>query len=165
MSYSCTHDHFVFRHSWRQTPKSDGLPPKSKRHDPSQTKRAALSILLVAVLVPVSQAELSPAVYKQMQKNAPEFLEIEVLSVKTTEVANDISVDVEARLTRVRRSKSGLKAGDVIHINYGRRTQLLAGPSPAPLLEKNKKYPAFVVRAHERNYEPAAGGKSFEVID
>ncbi|MEY2538339.1 MAG: hypothetical protein QOG67_2079, partial [Verrucomicrobiota bacterium] len=44
-------------------------------------KGAAISMLLV----PLCQAELSPAIYKQMQKSAAEFLEIEVLSVQTTE--------------------------------------------------------------------------------
>ena|SRR5258706_10218602 len=130
----------------------------------AKLKRAAVSVLLVAVLVPVSQAELSPAVYKQMQKNAPEFLEIEVLSLKTTEASEEIGVEVEARVRLVTRSKSGLKVGDVIHIGYARRTKLLAGPGPVPLLEKNNKYPAFLVRRYEKGYEPAAGAKSFEII-
>jgi len=65
-----------------------------------------------------------------MQKNAPEFLDIEVLSVKTTETADEILVDVESKVKGVTRSKSGLKVGEVIQINYARRTKPLAGPSP-----------------------------------
>ena len=138
---------------------------KTHRQTKLILKRATVSILLVVLFVPASQAEMSPAVYKQMQKNAPEFLEIEVLSAKTTAAADEMMVDVDARVTRVTRSKSGLKVGNVIHISYSRRTKLLAGPSPAPLLEKNKKYPAFLARPHETSYEPAAGGKSFEILE
>ena len=122
-----------------------------------------VSIFLVVVLIPVCQAEMSPAVYKQMQKNAPEFLEIEVLSVKTRETADETVVDVESRVSGVTRSKSGLKVGQVIHIHYARRTKPMPGPGAAPLLEK-KKYPAFLVRAYENSYDLAAGGKSFEEI-
>jgi hypothetical protein len=130
-----------------------------------RSKCAAVSILLVTVLVTASQAEMSRAIYKEMQTKAPEFLEIEVLSVETAKVADEIVVDIEAKITGVTRSKSGIKVGDVIHVHYARQTKVLAGPSPVPILEKKKKYPAFLARASGKNYEPAAGGRSFEAIE
>jgi hypothetical protein len=126
---------------------------------------AAVVSLLLTVLTPGAQAELAPQVYKDMQSRAPEFLEIQVLSVTTAAASDEIRVDVEARVIDVRRSKSGLKAGDVIRIEYTRTTKLLAGPSPAPVLQKGKKYPAFLSQAVTKNdYRPAALGRSFELI-
>ena len=133
--------------------------------DKLRSKCAAVPILLVTLFVTAAHAELSRSVYKEMQTKAPEFLEIEVLSVKTAKAADEIEVDVEAQVKGVRRSNSRLKVGDVIHIHYARRTKLLAGPGPVPILEKKKKYPAFLARAHQQNYEPAAGGRSFEAIE
>jgi hypothetical protein len=125
----------------------------------------AVSIFLLVVSVLASKAELSPAIYKEMQKNAPELLEIEVLSVTTRETADEILVEVESRVKGVTRSKSGLKVGDVIRIDYSRRIKPLVGPSPVPLLEKKKSYPAFLTLAREKTYQPAAGAKSFSVIE
>jgi hypothetical protein len=136
------------------------------KHARRKLKCAAVAILLLTLSVPASQAELSLSVYKQMQKNAPECLEIEVLSVKTAKAADEIDVDVEARVKGVTRSKAGIKAGDVIHINYARQTKALIGPGPVPLLEKKKKYPAFLAQTQgQKRYEPAAGGRSFEAIE
>jgi hypothetical protein len=100
-----------------------------------------------------------------MQANAPESIEIEVLSVRTTRLTDEIDVVVEAKVMAVTRSASGLETGRVIRITYSHDTRTLAGPSPVPVLTRRQTYPAFLTKAKNRDvYEPAAGGKSFEVI-
>jgi len=111
-------------------------------------------------------AELPPYVYEELQKSAPESLVIKVHHVKiNSSISTDIKVDLVAEVLSVRRSNSGLKKGDRITIVY--RTFISrpggwVGPSPIPVLEKNKVYRAFLKKRKEGNlYLPAAKGKSF----
>ena len=113
-------------------------------------------------------AELPPWAYKEMQKKAPEYLTIEVLWVKTKAVRDGKEAETAARVAEVKRSKSGLQTGTVIRIHYVHVTKVLAGPSRIPILEKGKRYPAFLAKADgkksDKIYKPAAGGRSFEVV-
>ena len=110
--------------------------------------------------------ELPPSIYKELQNSAPELLVIKVHHVKiNSSISTDIRVDLVAEVLSVRRSKSGLKKGDRITIVYRTfisRPEGWVGPSPTPVLEKNKIYKAFLKKRKEGNlYLPAAKGKSF----
>jgi hypothetical protein len=111
--------------------------------------------------------ELPPGAYKRMQDKAPEHLQIRILSVKTQDKKNGIQVLAEARVTAVSRSACHLKVGDVIRINYFSSTRHVPGPSPVPLLVQDRSYLAFLERdsVRDKSYSPAAGGRSFLVVE
>lgn len=112
-------------------------------------------------------AELPPYVYDALQKNAPESLLIKVDSVRTSSsMVTENAVTVEAEVINVIRSKSGLRKGDRITIAYSTfasRPGGWVGPSPIPVLEKDKIYSAFLKKDAVSNlYLPAAKGRSFK---
>jgi len=130
-----------------------------------------LSFASAAIAATIS-AELPPAVYKELQDRAPEYLVIRVLSVESRQSDEQESVrfDVtaEARIQEVTRSASGLKAGAVIRISYvtkRHKQPAWVGPSPVPMLVEGWVGPAFLAKSKERStYAPAAGGQSFRVM-
>ena len=133
-----------------------------------KTASRALTLLLLAAAV---GAELPPSAYRERQQNAPEHLEIQVLSVSTrkTDEPGRVRTDVraEAKVERVRRSASGLESGDVIRIRYDhtRHKEPIAGPSEVPILERGRRGPAFLSKdPKSRTYLPAAGGYSFRDV-
>ncbi|MDM5270606.1 hypothetical protein PGH07_00270 [Sulfurovum sp. zt1-1] len=112
-------------------------------------------------------AELPPYVYEELQKNAPELLLIKINSVETNvSLFTETRVNVVAEVLEVRRSKSGLKKNDritIVYTTFTSRPRGWVGPSPVPLLEKDKTYSAFLRKSEEVNiYMPAAKGKSFQ---
>lgn len=121
-------------------------------------------LMIFAVHTQTVFAELPPAAYREMQKQAPEYLEIKVISVKIVEVTDGVNVEIKAQVTAVNRSKSQLTSGAAIQINYMHNTKLLIGPSPIPILKKGKTYPAFLKAVGKEVYGPAAMGRSFEVV-
>ena len=130
--------------------------------------RIALLSITIALVINVqpSLAELPPHAYKEMQESAPEYIEIEVLKVKTEKLTDGIKVETEAKVTGVKRSESNLKTGDTIAIKYFHDTRGLIGPAPIPILDEGKSYPALLVRADGNDfYEPAAMGRSFSADD
>jgi hypothetical protein len=128
-------------------------------------------VLLVALLASfstVSLAELPPYVYKERQQQAPESLIIKVVSVKMRNTddprGKSMDVSVEAQVERVKRTKTGLTAGDVIRINYvhSQHKVPLPGPSEVPILKQGHTYPADLMKEEKgKQYAPAAGGYSF----
>ena len=137
------------------------------------TKTMFLKSLAPAVLAitvgTASFAALPPSAYQAWQKEAPEYLSIQVRSVKTTETQKpdwvEVAVSLQAQVKQIRRSRSRLKAGDVITIRYERRTHKgpWAGPAPVPLLVKGQDYPAYLKKV-QKGYEPAAGAYSFSEL-
>ena len=127
---------------------------------------AALPAALVITLSSASYAALPPAAYQAWQKEAPEYVAIKVRSVKTSETDERDSVKVavtaEVQVKQVRRSRSGLKVGDVIVIRYERQTfkKPMPGPASVPLLVKGQDCPAYLKKL-SKGYEPAAGAYSF----
>ena len=87
----------------------------------------AIAILLIATAV---LGELSPDVYRDLQRKSPEVLYIQATSIDVHrrfakpagcdlfdfEVTREVRV--EARVLRVVRSQSHVRAGDVIEIEY-----------------------------------------------
>ena len=134
-------------------------------------RQAALLVLLLISSGTVGRAELPPYVYKDMQANAPESLVIKVLSVKTKNSDEPqlvrVSVTVEARVTQVNRTQSGLRAGRLIRIKYDHRRykEPMAGPSEVPVLKKGQTLPAYLKKNDTADYAPAAGGYTFETVN
>jgi len=124
--------------------------------------RLVLSLVFGAVSLP---AALPPSAFQGDQDNAPEALVVEVLSVKS-EVTKDSTatttqVKARVRILEVKRTASGLKAGDEIAIAYTnvelKRDERVAGPSSyIPVLEEGKKVPAYLSGTQKSGYSPAA---------
>ena len=138
----------------------------------SPVRRKLLFVLLLLAAPVTAWAELPPYVYKERQQKAPESLVIRVRSVKTRETDEPrrvrVDVEVEARVERVVRSKTGLRVGDAIRISYvhSRHKEPIAGPSEVPILKEGEKYPAYLSRdGREKKYIPAAGGFSFRKVE
>ena len=126
-----------------------------------------IKILFILSLFTLNvHAELPPQVYENYQKNAPEVLTILVEKVGTSLLSlSEKSVTVTAKVIRVTRSKSHLKRGNTITINY--HTSFwkpigCVGPSSLPILEENETYTAFLKKGEKNHYHPAARGKSFK---
>jgi len=107
-----------------------------------------------------------PSVFLEMQKNAPEHLDIEVLRVQTEPGTNldEELFCVTAVAVKVHRSASGIQPGDFLQIKYVIRCGLdgksLAGEPPR--LKQGEKVPAFLKSREGRiSFEPAAGAMSF----
>jgi hypothetical protein len=121
------------------------------------------ALILFIAGAPAAFGELPPYVYKNLQDNAPEHLRIKVLSVKTKEGKDGAQVSVEAIVTKVMRSASGLRVGDVIRIEYFHSTSHVPGPGPVALLVQEQSYEAFLSRnsTPDKTYSPGARGHSF----
>ena len=120
------------------------------------------ALILIIAGAPAAFCELPPTVYKQLQDNSPEHLQIKVLLVKTKEVKNGAQVFVEATVINVMRSASNLKVGDVIRIEYFHSTSRAPGPvlwrfCPGPVVRGVPK----PYSTGDKSYSPAARGRSF----
>jgi len=132
-----------------------------------------IAILLIATTV---VAELSPDVYRDLQRKSPEVLYIQVRSINVHrrlakpsgcdlfdfEVIREVRV--EARVLRVVRSQSHVRAGDVIEIGYSsiNRCSGWSGPRSISLLRNGDRVYAFLARrGRTASFEPAARGATF----
>jgi hypothetical protein len=121
-------------------------------------------------------ADLSPDVYKELQRNAPEALYIQVLSVGVHrsfakpagcslfdfEVIRNVKV--QARVVRVVRSATGVHPDDIIDIEYSSisRCSDWNGPRSIQLLRKGDLMYAFLARrGRTASFDPAARGATF----
>ena len=130
-----------------------------------QMSRCGFPILLVLAFALPAAAELSPEVYRGMQKAASEYLEIEIVSVTTSKGSTAITVSARAKIVGIHRTASELKIGQEIQIEYAHDTRKMIGPRPIPVVKKGGKHPAFLSKNHRNPYyEPAARGFSFEVV-
>jgi hypothetical protein len=137
-------------------------------------RRIAIAILLI--LATAVLADLSPDVYKELQRKAPEVLYIEVSAVDVHrsfakpsgcsffdfEVIREVKV--EARVARTVRSETGIHPGEVIEIEYSSisRCSDWNGPRSIQLLRKGDRVYAFLSRrGRTASFEPAARGATF----
>ena len=115
---------------------------------------------------------LPPQVLIESQQQSKEYIEIEVKNVKCiSQNELDISVELNAIILKKYRTDSDLKPGDTIIIKYNTyKTNVnneesitvdIEGPLPIPILEKNKKYDAFLKFNDDTSYSPNAGCLSF----
>jgi hypothetical protein len=135
--------------------------------------RRSLAIVLLLIAATVV-AELSPEVYRDLQRKSPEVLHIQVSAVDIHrrfakpagceffdfEVIREVRV--EARVLRVVRSESRIRAGDVIAIAYSsiNRCSGWSGPRSMTVLRNGDRVYAFLVRRGS-SFEPAARGATF----
>ena len=135
----------------------------------------ALPIVIVAQLSAPSFAAKPIAVYKKMQSEAPEVLQIEVVSVaeKTTDQGRFTKTHyvAVARVVEVQRTQSRLQDGDQIAIEYSRTRSKAPepGPAPNPKINKGQKSIAFLKvmekPRQKRVYTLAAEAFSFKRLD
>ena len=134
--------------------------------------------ILLAVCIAVAlttYAELAPEVYRAMQRDSPELVQIVVTDTDIDRDFNkprgcgifefEIERDVvlKARVTSVVRSASGLRPGMAIVIRYSstRHCEGWVGPRPIPVLDEDQRVFAYLKKTGS-GYEPAARGASFE---
>ena len=129
-------------------------------------------LLVLPALLAIAQlsAEIHPKYYAEMQQSAPEKLEIEVKDVDSGWCffwCGSREIEIEAIVTRVTKSASGLTIGQSIQICYTHFTpgNGWAGPRPIPILKEDRKYPAYLSKDSDACYGPAARGYSFESVD
>jgi hypothetical protein len=131
----------------------------------------AITILLIAT---AALGELSPEVYKDLQRKSPEVLYIQISAVDVHrrfakpsgceffdfEVIREVRV--EARVLRVVRSESYVRVGDIIAIGYSsiNRCSGWSGPRSIQMLRNGDRVYAFLVR-RGTSFEPAARGATF----
>jgi hypothetical protein len=142
-------------------------------------RKRCLTIAMSLIIATVGRAELSPEVYKDLQRKAPEALYIQVSSVDVHrrfakpagcpffdfEVIGEVKV--VARVTRVVRSETGVRVGDVIEIEYSSisRCSGWSGPRSIEVLRNGDRMFAFVTRrGRTASFEPAARGATFSAV-
>ncbi len=123
-----------------------------------------MKLFLFFLLTLPALAELPPQAYLLMQKAAAEEIEIKVEKVKRGTWISPGEV-VNAKVTKVVRSKSGLKVGDKITIRYRYKKLRGVGPSPIPKLKKGDTLPAWLQKTEKGHFKPFAGGFSFKRVE
>lgn len=130
-------------------------------------KCLTLAVASLILLSPVLQAELGPAAYEAMQTKAPEFLEIEVLRVDVEPAQDPASQTIKAMalVSKVDRSATSVKSGDIINIVYTltERPEGWVGPGAVPLLAEKEKTIAYLKKDETSgDFNPVAGIMSFQ---
>lgn len=124
-------------------------------------------LLAIALLVTAARAELPPDAYRDMQRAAPEAVEIRVAAVDVSIcwfwLCDGRDVEVEAEVVGVTRSAAGLKPGARIRIHY-RHVPLggRSGPRAIRIVRAGETTPAFLEKAAAGHFEAAARGASFD---
>ena len=129
-------------------------------------------ILIFLIFYSILFGALPPTVLMELQNNSKECFEIKVINIKNTTVnEREIAVIVTAIILKKYRSDIDFKKGDAINIKYNtykaivNQTKEIAedieGPLPIPVLEKNKKYDAFLKLNNDKSLSPNAGCLSF----
>jgi len=145
----------------------------------SNAVRLAMAVLVVGGFSALLPAEISPREYRRMQREAPEFVRLEVQNVVTQRVeerrreqaieGRALQVTVKARVMRVFRSHERIHEGEEIRIVYVTHTRErnVPGPGEPPILERGQEYPAFLakVEGERRIFAPAAGEFSFRPLE
>jgi hypothetical protein len=131
--------------------------------------RTTVIALLLAATTNIASAALAPGTVKKIKAKTSEVLNVELIKVKKG-AAKGENQDViyTARILKVERSKSGLKAGDTIQIqSYIRNPNYKLLPQPGPMPPslhakgwKGKVYLNSTAKAKELKI--AVYGHSFE---
>ncbi len=127
-----------------------------------------MKFALVLAIFPLlaARAELPPSVYESMQQKAGEALQIEILRVDVSPGDDPSSqrIHLVAMANDVIRSASGVKPSDVINIIYTvtERPKGWVGPGAIPILNERDKTIAYLNRAEDGDFNPAAGRMTFE---
>lgn len=122
-----------------------------------------------------ARAELPPSAYQNMKAAAPEEIEVRIQSVsnsvaptRASEPMKTHAIRAQAVVTRVIRSKSGLKVGSSLVLTYtvalpkpGK--QGWVGPGPLLIVARGASYHAWL-KAQGKAYVPAAMGQSLKPL-
>ena len=129
---------------------------------------AVVIFTTLAAAIQTANAELPPFVYEQKKAVAPEHLELRIISSEVLESKEGqttyASVRATAEVIAVKRSDTGLKAGEKIIVSYDTITQRpsgWAGPSSPGVLSKDTKVMAWLAKQEKGTFAPVAGGQSF----
>ncbi len=137
-------------------------------------------ILSVILISPLLLGEEPPRLSRKWLAEAEEKIDIRIIEVENKDVSDPPYlrklVNLRAKVTAIRESKSDLKPGAIIFIIYLHRYDKIPGPSAIPILKKDHIYQAYLNRNRNsitpenilidgwdssRQYSPAALGKSF----
>ena len=110
-------------------------------------------------------AVLPPQILKKSAISSSEIIKIKVKNVELKSKTEYVTIiKVKAKVLEVKRSKSDLKKGDLIIIEYGRRKlkKGMVGPKSNPILYKNQITAAFLYKNIKKNtYHIGARSNSF----
>lgn len=127
--------------------------------------------VISAMVATTAYAELAPEVYIELQSKAPEVLKIRVDAVASSPEGlfkrSKWTENVTATVVDIVRTRSGLKKGDTIHLEYTRiiPEKGWVGPAPAPQLMKGREYMAFLSKTEAGSFSLAARGLSFVKVE
>ena len=127
----------------------------------SQKSPLAIFRALFAVPLIPAPAELSPKSSPNLRGKAPEVLQIQLKTRKSSRLgplnfSGDRNEPLKDTALNATRSKSGLIVGGKIVITSQHRKLQGAGPSPFPKLTGGAKYPAWLVKTADGTYSPPA---------
>ena len=136
-------------------------------------RRVAL-LLAICMATLAALGELAPEVYAALRREAPEVLYVEVIGVDVDrdlhkppgcgfwELEVERHVTVQAKVLRVVRSRTGVRAGRRLSVRYRslRRCSGFSGPRSIPVLDEGTKTYAYLTKVGRR-FSPAARGASF----
>ncbi len=108
-------------------------------------------------------AELPPSAYESMQREAPDVLRLNILTVQSDRATSGETVEILAEVLKVGRSETA-SVGDIITIRYVREDHPAgwAGPGAVPIPEEKAETVAYLKLAEGGSaYSPAAGMMTF----
>ena len=121
---------------------------------------AAIVALGTIIGMPAATAAIPLKTEIALQEASPKHLHIEVLKVKKTRIAHYYNVTVTAKVHKVARSASNVKAGTEITLAYS--TPAVPMPSAPPgLVHAGKHYEAFL-KQDGKTYDAAAASGTFK---
>ncbi len=132
-----------------------------------------LTLILFMLMPALLRAELSPEVYKNLKRDAPEMLVVSVVEARSQRTSGfflsgtgEWRESVTLRVERVERSRSGMVAGKELRTEYTRAVHRAGwvGPVPLPKLAKGGRYRAWLELGADGAWKPAARGHSFEPV-
>ncbi len=119
----------------------------------------ALALLATVAAPPTLRAELPPSAYEAMQREAPDVLRINVLTVSTQPTDSGDDIEILAEVLKVGRGDAAT-TGDIITIRYQRERHPAGwvGPGLVPVPEEKAETVAYLKAAEDgSSFAPAAG--------
>ncbi len=125
--------------------------------------------LLFAVTQPLAslRAELPPSAYEDMQREAPEVLRLNILTVTRTPTADGESIDLLAEVLKVGRSANNVQVGDMITVHYELTDHPagFVGPGAVSVPAEKEETVAYLkLSDNQSDYAPAAGMMTFRLF-
>ena len=122
------------------------------------------TLLVLAASIGLAQAEITDDTMRGLQKRAAEKIEIEVLKTSKLPLPGGAKYKIQAKVTKVTESASGLKVGDEIDIRY--HTSMAPGSYPNSV-KKGESYKAYLRLEPEKkkHYEDVAGRGTFMAVE